>query len=82
MWLSLVWRWEQISLVSRLVSAEGSIEAHRLKTGNLEGPDWRSFKIATDVLSNLGIYIDDTPGIRVGELRAKCRQFINKKVLD
>ena len=66
-------------LVSRLVSAEGRIEAHRLKTGNLEGADWRSLKIATDVLSNLGIYIDDTPGIRVGELRAKCRQLHQQK---
>ena len=68
-------------LVSRLVSAEGRIEAHRLKTGNLEGADWRSLKIATDVLSNLGIYIDDTPGIRVGELRAKCRQLHQHKGL-
>ena len=68
-------------LVSRLVSAEGRIEAHRLKTGNLEGADWRSLKIATDVLSNLGIYIDDTPGIRVGELRAKCRQLHQQKGL-
>ena len=63
------------------MSAEGRIEAHRLKTGNLEGPDWRSLKIATDVLSNLGIYIDDTPGIRVGELRAKCRQLHQQKGL-
>ena len=62
-------------LVSRLISAEGRIEAYRLKTGNLEKDDWRSFKIATDVLSNLGIYLDDTPGIRIGELRAKCRQL-------
>lgn len=68
-------------LVSRLVSAEGRIEAHRLKTGNLEGPDWRSLKIATDVLGGLGIYIDDTPGIRVGELRAKCRQLHQQKGL-
>ena len=68
-------------LVSRLVSAEGRIEAHRLKTGNLEGADWRSLKIATDVLGGLGIYIDDTPGIRVGELRAKCRQLHQQKGL-
>ena len=69
-------------LVSRLISAEGRIEAYRLKTGTLEGSDWRSLKIATDVLSNLGIYIDDTPGIRVGELRAKCRQLHQQKGLD
>ncbi|HAX73907.1 MAG TPA: replicative DNA helicase, partial [Firmicutes bacterium] len=62
-------------LVTRLICAEGRIEAQKLKTGQLEGPDWRSLKIATDVLGGLGIYIDDTPGIRVGELRAKCRQL-------
>lgn len=69
-------------LVSRLISAEGRIEAYRLKTGTLEGQDWRSLKIATEVLSNLGIYIDDTPGIRVGELRAKCRQLHQQKGLS
>jgi len=69
-------------LVSRLISAEGRIEAYRLKTGTLEGQDWRSFKIATEVLSGLGIYIDDTPGIRVGELRAKCRQLHQQKGLS
>ena len=69
-------------LVSRLISAEGRIEAYRLKTGTLEGQDWRSLKIATEVLSNLGIYLDDTPGIRVGELRAKCRQLHQQKGLS
>ncbi|MCL1949715.1 MAG: replicative DNA helicase [Turicibacter sp.] len=69
-------------LVSRLISAEGRIEAYRLKTGTLEGQDWRSLKIATEVLSGLGIYIDDTPGIRVGELRAKCRQLHQQKGLS
>ena len=68
-------------LISRLISAEGRIEAYRLKTGTLEKDDWRSFKIATDVLSDLGIYIDDTPGLRVSELRAKCRQLHQQKGL-
>lgn len=68
-------------LVSRLISAEGRIEAYRLKTGTLETDDWRSFRIAIDTLSKLGVYIDDTPGIRVGELRAKCRQLHQQKGL-
>ncbi len=62
-------------LVTRLICSEGRIEASKLKTGNLDSTDWRSLKIASDVLSGLGVYIDDTPGIRVGELRAKCRQL-------
>lgn len=60
-------------LVGRLLSAEGRIDSYKLRTGTLSGDDWRSLKIATDVLSGVGIFIDDTPGIKIGQLRAKCR---------
>ena len=69
-------------LIGRLISSEGRIEGYRLRTGNLEKDDWRSFKIATDTLSRLGVYIDDTPGIRVGEVKAKCRQLHQQRGLD
>ena len=69
-------------LVTRLLCSEGRIEASKLKKGQLSPDDWRSLKISTGVLSELGIYIDDTPGIRVGELRAKCRQLHQQKGLD
>ena len=62
-------------LVGRLLSAEGRIDSYKLRTGTLDGDDWRSLKIATDTLSSVGIFIDDTPGIKIGQLRAKCRSL-------
>jgi len=60
-------------LVGRFLSAESRIDSYKLRTGKLEVDDWRSLKIATDVLSTARIFIDDTPGIKIGQLRAKCR---------
>jgi replicative DNA helicase len=62
-------------LVMRMLCAEGNIDAQRLRTGRLEPQDWQKLTMAMGSLSNAGIYIDDTPGIRVSELRAKCRRL-------
>ncbi|MFX3623275.1 MAG: replicative DNA helicase [Ectobacillus sp.] len=62
-------------LVMRMLCAEGNIDAQRLRTGSLTDEDWGKLTMAMGSLSNAGIYIDDTPGIRVGEIRAKCRRL-------
>ncbi|WP_028784453.1 replicative DNA helicase [Thalassobacillus devorans] len=62
-------------LVSRMLCAEGNIDAQRLRTGNLEAEDWGKLTMAMGSLSNAGIYIDDTPGIRVSDIRSKCRRL-------
>ena len=62
-------------LVSRMLCAEGNIDAQRLRTGNLEAEDWSKLTMAMGSLSNAGIYIDDSAGIRVGEIRSKCRRL-------
>lgn len=62
-------------LVMRMLCAEGNIDAQVLRTGSLETEDWRKLTMAMGSLSNAGIYIDDTPGIRVNEIRAKCRRL-------
>ncbi|WP_028400748.1 replicative DNA helicase [Ectobacillus panaciterrae] len=62
-------------LVMRMLCAEGNINAQRLRTGDLTTEDWAKLTMAMGSLSNAGIYIDDTPGIRVGEIRAKCRRL-------
>jgi replicative DNA helicase len=62
-------------LVMRMLCAEGNINAQRLRTGDLTPEDWGKLTMAMGSLSNAGIYIDDTPGIRVGEIRAKCRRL-------
>ena len=62
-------------LVMRMLCAEGNIDAQRLRTGSLTADDWGKLTMAMGSLSNAGIYIDDTPGIREGEIRSKCRRL-------
>ncbi len=62
-------------LVMRMLCAEGNIDAQVLRTGNLEAEDWRKLTMAMGSLSNAGIFIDDSPGIRINEIRSKCRRL-------
>lgn len=62
-------------LVMRMLCAEGNINAQNLRTGALTSEDWGKLTMAMGSLSNSGIYIDDTPGIRVGDIRSKCRRL-------
>ncbi|MDC3418496.1 replicative DNA helicase [Aquibacillus salsiterrae] len=62
-------------LVNRMLCAEGNIDAQRLRTGSLQAEDWSKLTMAMGSLSNAGIFIDDTPGIRVSEIRSKCRRL-------
>ncbi|MFD1851013.1 replicative DNA helicase [Oceanobacillus bengalensis] len=62
-------------LVQRMLCAEGNIDAQRLRNGQLEAEDWSRLTMAMGSLSNAGIYIDDSPGIRVNEIRSKCRRL-------
>lgn len=68
-------------LVMRMLCAEGNIDSQRLRTGNLEEEDWQKLTMAMGTLSKAGIYIDDTPGIKVSEIRAKCRRLKQEKGL-
>lgn len=68
-------------LVMRMLCAEGNIDAQRLRTGKMNEDDWRKLTMAMGSLSNAGIYIDDTPGIRVSEIRSKCRRLQQEKGL-
>ncbi|PIC66408.1 replicative DNA helicase [Sporosarcina sp. P21c] len=62
-------------LVMRMLCAEGNIDAQVLRTGTLEADDWRKLTMAMGSLSNAGIFIDDSPGLRVNEIRSKCRRL-------
>ncbi|MDQ0163708.1 replicative DNA helicase [Bacillus alveayuensis] len=68
-------------LVMRMLCAEGNINAQNLRTGNLTPEDWGKLTMAMGSLSNAGIYIDDTPGIKVSEIRAKCRRLKQERGL-
>ncbi|HJH11056.1 MAG TPA: replicative DNA helicase [Metalysinibacillus jejuensis] len=69
-------------LVMRMLCAEGLIDAQRLRTGSLENEDWSKLMLAIGSLSKAGIYIDDSPGLRVNEIRAKCRRLYQESGLD
>ncbi|WP_416148041.1 replicative DNA helicase [Salipaludibacillus sp. HK11] len=62
-------------LVMRMLCAEGNIDAQRLRTGKLEDEDWQRLTMAMGSLSKAGIFIDDTPGIKVKDIRSKCRKL-------
>lgn len=62
-------------LVMRMLCAEGNIDAQVLRTGALTTEDWRKLTMAMGSLSHAGIYIDDAAGVRVNEIRAKCRRL-------
>lgn len=67
------------SLVNRMLCAEGSINANHLRTGQLEDDEWQKLVVAMGSLSQAAIYIDDTPGIKMAEIRAKCRRLAKEK---
>lgn len=67
------------SLVNRMLCAEGNINANHLRTGQLTPEEWESMYMAMGTLSNAQIYIDDTPGIKVAEIRARCRRLAKEK---
>ena len=67
------------SLVNRMLCAEGSINANHLRTGQLDEGEWKNLIVAMGSLSNTSIFIDDTPGIKMAEIRAKCRRLAKEK---
>jgi replicative DNA helicase len=70
-------------LVQRLLCSQARVDAHRLRTGMLNKDDWRRLAMAVGELSEAQIFLDDTPGISVLEMRAKARRLKNEqKALD
>ncbi len=68
-------------LVNRLLCAEAMLDSQKLRTGALYDEDWSKIALALAPLSSAPIYIDDTPGISIAELRAKCRRLKLEKGL-
>jgi replicative DNA helicase len=64
-----------VQLVNRIISMETQIESEKLRKGRLEDYEWQQLYSVVDRLSNVPIFIDDTPGISIFELRAKCRRL-------
>jgi replicative DNA helicase len=71
------------SLVTRMLASEARIDAQRFRTGRLMSSEIDRLGVAVGSLSRANIHIDDTPGISVLEMRAKCRRLAaEQKRLD
>lgn len=68
-------------LVDRLLSMESGVDAWALRTGNLNDSDFEKIGQAMGTLSEAPIYIDDTPGITIADLRTKARREAHKNPL-
>lgn len=66
-------------LVQRMLASEGLIDSQHLRTGQLTDEEWRKLVVAAGSLDNTSIYIDDTPGIKMSEIRAKARRLAKEK---
>ena len=69
-------------VVQRLVSAETGIDSQRLRLGELEEDEWPLFVEATGILSEIPIFIDDTPSISALQMRTKARRLHAEHGLD
>ena len=66
-------------LAMRIISSLGQVDGFKLRTGNLMNPDWKRINEAVSQLSNTNLVMDDTPGITIGEIRAKCRRLASSE---
>ena len=66
----------------RLLSMDARIELSELRRGNLTRSDWEDLNLSVDRLSGSGIFIDDTPGISITEMKSKCRRLRAERSLD
>lgn len=62
-------------LAYKLLCSEANVDMLKLRTGNLEDKDWENIARASGPLSSAKIYIDDTAGVSIMEMRSKCRRL-------
>lgn len=69
-------------LINRMFSLESSVDAQKLRTGQLNDQDWERLIESAGIIGRSNLVIDDTPGITVSELRSKCRKLKLEKGLS
>lgn len=62
-------------LAMRMLASLGQIDGNKMRTGRLEHNDWKRVNEAISRLADTKMFIDDTPGMTIGEIRAKCRRL-------
>ena len=66
-------------LVNRILCMEAMVDSNKVRTGKLEEDDWNKLASVVGPMSDAEIYIDDTPGISITEIRTKCRKLKMEK---
>ena len=69
-------------LVQRILSSQSNVALNNISKGKIADDEWKKLTDAMTVLSSSHIFIDDTPGIKVSEIRSKCRKLKMEKGLD
>ena len=69
-------------LVDRMISAQAGIDNWKIATGNLDEEDFKKYGVATGELSEANIFIDDTAGVSVMEMRTKARRLMLENKID
>ena len=64
-----------VQLATRIISMQAEISGSKMRNGQLEDYEWQQLHSAIERISEAPIFIDDTPGINIFELRAKCRRM-------
>lgn len=62
-------------MANRILCSEALVDSNKVRTGKIEDDDWVKLAQASGILSEAQIFIDDTPGISIMEIRAKCRKM-------
>ncbi len=65
-------------LLSRMVSSLGQVDARRIQNGSLDTKDWQRVNEALSQLGDSNIYIDDSPGVSIGDIKAKSRRIASQ----
>ena len=66
-------------LTNRILQSQGQIDGTKMRTGRLEHNDWKKLNEAISKLKDANLYLDDTPGTTIGEIRSKCRRLANSE---
>ncbi len=72
----------KVQLVNRILAMHSHVESQRIRTGTLEDAEWQELVTSARVIGDSALFIDDTPGISIAELRSKCRKLKLEKNLQ
>ncbi|MBQ9024196.1 MAG: replicative DNA helicase [Bacilli bacterium] len=66
-------------LVTRMFSSLGQVDGNKIRNGRLDNSDWSKLSEGISRLADTNIFIDDTPGVSIGDIRSKCRRLAASK---